>query len=444
MNLVKVASISTAVLIAMQAIIGCASTSPAPAASPEAKNNQLDTISEPVTLKAYIPTLDDAKYKQYFADPIAKKFPNVNLVRLSPKATTGKAGMEELIAQGETPDFFYTTPAWFGKQKPMDVFDDLTPLIKKYNFDLQRLQPTLPVQMKAYSEPGKIEFLPVSRETLVLMYNKGLFDRFGVPYPKDKMTWEEVRTLAAKLTRNEGGKTYRGLDITPNFLIHSNQKSIPLVDNKTNSPLLSSNAWADYLGELLKIYEVPGNRPTAKTLGSLNSFYKDQDVAMYVGHLAHMDTVARLEKGVMDWDLVTMPVFKDLPDTGTQEYTRLLAITPTSKNKDAAFKVIAHLLSDEVQLEQNKSGVMTVLKDEAIKKQIFKDLKDLDGKNIGAITALKPATTKETSIHMDYVVTAAVRAVEAIVTGTSDLNSALRKETEVAQKNIDQVVSSSK
>jgi multiple sugar transport system substrate-binding protein len=278
----------------------------------------------------------------------------------------------------------------------------------------------------------------------VLMYNKGLFDRFGVPYPKDKMTWEEVRTLAAKLTRNEGGKTYRGLDITPNFLIHSNQKSIPLVDNKTNSPLLSSNAWADYLGELLKIYEVPGNRPTAKTLGSLNSFYKDQDVAMYVGHLAHMDTVARLEKGVMDWDLVTMPVFKDLPDTGTQEYTRLLAITPTSKNKDAAFKVIAHLLSDEVQLEQNKSGVMTVLKDEAIKKQIFKDLKDLDGKNIGAITALKPATTKETSIHMDYVVTAAVRAVEAIVTGTSDLNSALRKETEVAQKNIDQVVSSSK
>ncbi|CAG7658237.1 ABC transporter substrate-binding protein [Paenibacillus allorhizosphaerae] len=442
MNLVKLASISTAVLIAMQVTIGCASESAAPAASPEPKSNLLDTISEPITLKAYIPTLDDAKYKQYFADPIAKKFPNVNLVRLSPKATTGKAGMEELIAQGETPDLFYTTPAWFGKQKPMEVFDDLTPLIKKYNFDLQRLQPTLPVQMKAYSDPGKIEFMPVSRETLVLMYNKGLFDRFGVPYPKDKMTWEEVRVLAGKLTRNEEGKTYRGLDITPNFLIHSNQRSIPLVDNKTNTPLIASNAWTDYLSELLKIYEVPGNRPTSKNFGSLNSFFKDQDVAMYVGHLAHMDTVARLEKGLMDWDLVTMPVFKDLPNLGTQEYTRLLAITPTSKNKDAAFKVIAHLLSDEVQLEQNKSGVMTVLKDDAIKKQIFKDLKDLDGKNINAITALETAPTKETSIHMDYVVTAAVRAVEAIVTGSTDLNTALRKEADVAKGNIDQVIKS--
>jgi multiple sugar transport system substrate-binding protein len=440
-KLKKVAvSLAVAIVMLMMAACGQGDGSSSGTAQDTKAEGQtaesLDTIAEAVTLKVWVPTMDDEKYQHYIADPIKQKFPNVTLDRLETKATTGKPGMEELLARGDVPDMFYSTPSWFGKQKPMDVYSDLTPLIKKYNFDLQRFQTPVLDLVKAFSDPGKFEFMPLSQETLILMYNKSIFDKFGVPYPKDGMTWDEARELARKLSRTDNGKAYRGLDITSNYHVHSNQWSLPLL-NKENVPQMTNDDWTRYLQEILSMYSIPGNKPTTKTFGSFNSFVKDKDVAMYIGHLANLDTVARLESGLLDWDLVTMPTFKDKPNIGSQEYTRFMAISPASRNKDAVFKVLAHLVSDDVQLAQNKDGVMTVLKDENIKKQYFKNLKALDGKNVNAVLLLHPAKSPPKNIYLDYVTTATVRAVKDYVFGKSDLNTALRKESEVAKQNIE-------
>jgi multiple sugar transport system substrate-binding protein len=395
-----------------------------------------NTIDHAVTLKIWVPTMNDEQFQHYIADPVMQKYPNVTFDRLVTKATTGKPGMEELLARGDVPDLFFSTPAWFGKQKTMDVFTDLTPLIKKYNFDQQRLQPSVLDVVKAFSDTGKIEFMPLSRETLVMMYNKNIFDKFGIPYPKDGMTWDEARDLARKLSRDDNGKAYRGLDMTSNYHVHSNQWSLPLL-NSRNEPQMANDDWTRYLQEILSMYSIPGNKPTSKAFGSLNNFIKDQDVAMYIGNLSQLDTVAHLDRGVLDWDLVTMPTFKDKPNIGPQEYTRFMAIGSTSRSKDEAFKVLAHLVSDEVQSAQNKDGLLTVLKDENVKKQYFNNLKELDGKNVAAVLKLQPANTPQKNIYLDYVTTAIVRAVKDYVFGVSDLNTALRKESEVAKQNIE-------
>ena len=46
--------------------------------------------------------------------------------------------------------------------------------------------------------------LPKDHDTIALLYNKAIFDKYGVEYPTDDWTWEDVRDAAAKIT--EAGK----------------------------------------------------------------------------------------------------------------------------------------------------------------------------------------------------------------------------------------------
>lgn len=49
-----------------------------------------------------------------------------------------------------------------------------------------------------------------SISTRALFYNKDLFDRYGVPYPTNAMTWDDVLALAKRFpTKGEGeGRIY--------------------------------------------------------------------------------------------------------------------------------------------------------------------------------------------------------------------------------------------
>jgi multiple sugar transport system substrate-binding protein len=67
---------------------------------------------------------------------------------------------------------------------------------------------TIDIQ-KGFADGGTYG-MPVSTTSGALFHNKDLFDKFGVPYPKDGMTWDVLYELAKKMTRNEGGVQYKG------------------------------------------------------------------------------------------------------------------------------------------------------------------------------------------------------------------------------------------
>jgi ABC-type glycerol-3-phosphate transport system substrate-binding protein len=88
---------------------------------------------------------------------------------------------------------------------------DLQPLAKKHGFDFNKFDTKLVDSIKSYSDQGQIYYLPYNTLAFALMYNKDIFDKFGVPYPKDNMTWDEAIELGKKLTRTEAGVNYIGL-----------------------------------------------------------------------------------------------------------------------------------------------------------------------------------------------------------------------------------------
>jgi multiple sugar transport system substrate-binding protein len=56
---------------------------------------------------------------------------------------------------------------------------------------------------------GKLYELPFRSDFRVVFYNKDLFNKAGVPYPSNDMTWTQYDTLARKMTSGSGaGKVY--------------------------------------------------------------------------------------------------------------------------------------------------------------------------------------------------------------------------------------------
>jgi multiple sugar transport system substrate-binding protein len=401
-----------------------------------ASQASLETIDKPVTLKIYAPMADE-QFAKFFAEPIAKKFPSVSLERLHGQGG-GAPGAQALLNAGTPPDIVYALPGWYGKEKLMDLYADLTPLIRKYNFDLNRFEPVVADTMKTYSPEGTIDFLPESMTTLVLIYNKAIFDKFGVPYPKEGITWDDFAELVRKVSRTVDGKTYYGFNMDKFFPINNNQLSLAFVDPKTNKASVRNEGWQKYFNTMKQLFEIEGNKLKAGQFGNYNMFSKDQNVAMMASRLEQISSFILAQESGLDWDMTSVPTFKDAPGTGTQVNAPFLAITPTSPYKDEAFKIIAYLLSDEVQLEHNKDGRLTVLKDENIRSQFGKNIKELAGKNIQAALALKPAKPRTFTLYDDYVVTSLADGFVSVITGQKDVNTALKDSEEAANRTIEE------
>ena len=60
------------------------------------------------------------------------------------------------------------------------------------------------VELYNRDDNGSQYALPKDHDTIALLYNKAIFDKYGVEYPTDDWTWEDVRDAAAKIT--EAGK----------------------------------------------------------------------------------------------------------------------------------------------------------------------------------------------------------------------------------------------
>jgi len=57
---------------------------------------------------------------------------------------------------------------------------------------------------------GKTYMTPTDVGSLVIYYNKSLFDKKGIPYPKKGWTWDEFKDIIPKLSYTEGDTRYYG------------------------------------------------------------------------------------------------------------------------------------------------------------------------------------------------------------------------------------------
>jgi multiple sugar transport system substrate-binding protein len=390
-----------------------------------------DTASnEPVTLTIYPQTgLSDAQFQNYFVNPIKQKYPNITLQLLDKTMGTP----QQLLAAGTFPDIVDAGYQYTGTMVQMEAAEDLTEYIKQNQIDLNRFEPAAIDTIKAYGN-GKLLGLPFKMNFGVLYYNKDLFDKFGLPYPKDGMSWDDALAIARKMTRSEGGVQYIGLDPGAPDRINSAYQ-LSFVDRKTNKALLETDGWKKILGMMQQYYQIPGFVNGNTTTYGKNGFEKDRILAMLPEWSDVLNDLEGMQaKGnLLNWDMVTIPNFSDAMGKGRDPGAHTLYISKLSKHKQEAFNVLATVTTDQVQQIINRSGQLTILKKTDEFKQNFgTDLQTLKGKNIAAVFKMTPPTIKAPTIYDQQTWPLLTQAAKAVALQQKDVNTALRDANEAA------------
>lgn len=393
-----------------------------------------DWTKEKVELTYYYMS-SDSTYEDFmegYGNDIQKKYPNFTFKFLrNEKGTT----LEDIIATKTKIDFFGYTASKITQLMDYGLVDDISDLTKKYKVDLNKLEPTS-ISAMTNITGGKVIGLPVKIISGTLFYNKDLFDKFGVPYLTDTMTWDQVGEAARKLTRLDGGTQYYGLGIKTDML-GVNSGPIPYVDPKTHHVLLSSDYWTKMFNRVLQLASIYSDTATRTMLTSSKMwtmFNQDMSVA-----IAQANNSAFPGVGVqwnMNWDIAQYPDIADMPNAGPQPSPYYYYISKNSPNREAAFLAISHLISEEVQHNLARKGRVPAIKDKSYLKVLGADQVNLQGKHVAGLV---PKRYGEMAVPDDYTaaVTSARNAAFAdVVAGKKDINTALRDATEAAEKKI--------
>lgn len=367
-----------------------------------------------------------------FVEAVRQKFPEYTIKYI--QKGTGYT-FPEMIAGGQTFDIYVENARTYARDLVGSKLEqDLTELAKRHQIDLNRFEPGGLEQMMS---AGSLYGLPIYGSGLVLYYNKEIFDRFGVPYPKDGMTWEETYELAKRLTRTDN-QPYYGYWVKTKSYLRKNQYSLPFADLETDKAVIVNERWKKTIETVYERFsDIEGMEGLLgpQWPGS-DIFYKRKDIAMYL-------TDSDMHQGVgemanMNWDMVSIPTFDDAPGVGAQVIYTYLGIPNFSKHPEEAMKIIQFLTSDEYQLALSKQGFLTSLNDSDIRNAIGQDTAAKD-KNLQAIYYHPFAPSGQITKYDEYVIEQGIDdvALRELVAGKTDINTMLRQAEEWANQAIE-------
>ncbi len=301
-------------------------------------------VSSPVEQKAMKAVVD--AFNQQYAGQIELKY--------QPIAGNYTLKLTSQLSAGNAPDIFYLDSSYAqqfirsGAIYPLDFF------VKKYNFPVSDFSPSL---LKPFEYNGRIYGFPKDFSTLVLFYNKKLFDKYNVAYPTSNWTWLDFLDAAEKLTHPKDG--VYGLGLYSNAL----NRVLPFIYQ--NGGKLVNPDLTTALGN-------PEDVQAIKFYFDLHTKYKvavsPQDVGTgWLGDEFGKEKVAMIESGPwaysflkenypqVDFGVAPLPMNRK---RATMIYTVCYAIPRTSKNKDAAFKAMEFLLGKGMKIFTEKLGVI--------------------------------------------------------------------------------------
>ena len=373
----------------------------------------------------------DAEFESVIGSYVKKKFPKYTINHISNRSTP----LEELITAGTKFDIYFgRASAIVNDYDRVGLTYDMTELVEKHGVDLNAFAPGF---IESATFDGKLYGFPIFNDSLVLFYNRDLFDKFGISYPTDGMTWEETLDLAQELDRNDNGTQYMGLWMSPKHYFRMNSLSQGFVDPETNEATVYNDNWKRIFDIFAGLSSNSGVQQMAKeNFPGHDHFRGSNKVAgMYV-FITEWIAVSDVQMP-LNWDMVSMPVFKDLPGKGTQPYANYAGITSISENKDAAMQVLKYLTSEEYQMEVSARGKISPLKSQKVKDIAFENHPDRD-KNFGAVYVNENVPMRRLHPMEDPIVDIMNDKITEIVTGQKNVNTALREAQDMAQQAIDQ------
>ncbi|MDF2721405.1 MAG: extracellular solute-binding protein family 1 [Paenibacillus sp.] len=416
----------------------CSSNKEAATKAPETAATP-DIMSQPIELTHYY-MYSDRTYEQFMeasGNIIRKKYPNITFKYIRNEKGSS---LEEIAATKVKVDFFGGVPADIDKLRTVGLLGDATDLVAKTKYDLGKLEQTSINGIKLLSD-GKVTGLPIKINSATLFYNKDMFDKFGVPYLTDTMTWEDILDTARKLTRVDGGMTYLGIGLQIANLLTVNETAPRLVNPQTHKAELNTDYWKrmfERIAPSMAMVNDTADKTVLANYGNAIAKFRNEGTVgiMVANNSAYPQPGA---SWAINWDIAQFPDYKDLPKAGPSPSPYSFYLSANSPNREAAFLAIASLLTPEAQVEQAQKGQVSSLQDKSINNSIGSGVAELKGKNAKGLVPKRYGEMIAADKYINAANSALTTALTEVLTGKKDVNTALRDGQELADQKISEL-----
>ena len=223
------------------------------------------------------------------------------------------------------------------------------------------------VKLYNRADNGSQYALPKDHDTIALLYNKALFDKYGVEYPNDDWTWEDLRDAAAKIT--EAGKADQVYGFAMNTsnnqdgwynIVYDYGAQIITDDHKGTT--IGSDEGKAAMEMLRQILEVAAPQATVAETGTENLFKSGKTAMISQG--SWMINSFYTAENAADYAWAMLP-YADTNGNGACDkgerysaYNGLgWAAAANTKDPKAAYDLISYFCSEKAQKEQASLGV---------------------------------------------------------------------------------------
>ncbi len=254
-------------------------------------------------------------------------------------------------SSGDLPDIFNLSQDQFYYYASNGALVDLSPYFQKAGID-----PTVwghgEVDPYRYGDNKDVYSAPLNWDTVVMFYNKDMFDKAGLKYPTADWTWDDFAKDAAALTDKANGvwgaSVYNDYQSGWANWIASAGVDPVATPGRGQCTLTDprSQAALTFLQGLVQ----KGYMPTISQIGGTNAddeynLFKSGKLAMYSnGEWQLPNAVKDIS---FNWDLVQLP---KNPTTGQSRailHAVGYSVAANSKNPDLAANLVQFLVSDE-------------------------------------------------------------------------------------------------
>ncbi len=205
---------------------------------------------------------------------------------------------------------------------------------------------------------GKMMSLPLYGGTRAVLYNKEIFDHFGVAYPTEQLTHAELLEIAKKLTGEMNGKQVYGYGTratdSAQYIHFMWNYGAELIDVASMKAATDSEAWRKGTEDYLKFYTegVTPEGSVAMDATTQLQLFVNGEIAMFVSAVDYAQAIIKepVEEGAKPWTEklgVAALVGQDYATSYCG--ADVLAVNAATKHKDEAAKLLNFLMGTEAQ-----------------------------------------------------------------------------------------------
>lgn len=248
------------------------------------------------------------------------------------------------LGSGDAPDVMYMWdyPTYSNSLEPLDPYIEKEGEGYKENF-YEALWPY-------NSQDDQIYGIPVSVVTSCLYYNKDIFDQAGMEYPADDWTWNDLEAASVELQKKVPEVTgfsfgMKTLPYTFEMYLWSNGAAF--VDEEGN---LDGNLNSTKSIEVFEMFQDMAESGSGYAAESgVSSDFLGSKTAMYVDGTW---PIQQLEAEGINFGIAQIPRFEGQDKSVSVINTCGIAISQSSKNKDAAWEFVKYWTGEDLNKER--------------------------------------------------------------------------------------------